>query len=181
VTFEPPTILRWLCGKTTPSILWTIWGAVFVGSMTPVFLPHMLSDFIQTVIGLGAFFGIPILIVFGFPSRYSSLTRRRIALVSLVVLLFVCVSTLLQDPSGSRVQLGDARLFASLIVTPLLFAPMFIATAVLGDANRSMRQYKPLDFFPTWLALFAFPFGGAIYVFRKLRPIVASLDSESIP
>jgi hypothetical protein len=122
-------------------------------------------------------FGYPFLLIFGFPAPYSTKAARQLSILSLSVLGLICIASLTFNPLAPENQITGSwiKLVIGIPVDVLVFAPLFVATHILGQARRSLGVYKPLDSIGAWVSLFFFAFGGVFFLHRNVASAVQSL------
>ena len=135
-------LLRWISRQRPWRVSATILAILFATARLAESHQHPLLIVSATVLGELVVIGYPLLVIFGFPSPYSTVLLRRSAWVSIVLLNAVALSgafvspTYRFDPDWLRISLG-------IPLTAAMFAPFFIATAVIGDARRALGRTRP--------------------------------------
>jgi hypothetical protein len=169
-------LLRWLSRQRPWKVFATVLMISLITSPLCASAAHPVLLTMSAVFGATVRFGYPILVIFGFPARYSTPLRRRIALCS-GMLLCVLASAAALAPSPHPQMPDWLRVTFGLPLTALLFAPFFIATGVIGDARRAVGQYLIGDCISTWLCVFTYPLFGVFFVQRRVAAALAALDA----
>jgi hypothetical protein len=167
-------LLLWLARKSPLFLLATLWVALLASEVSVTVLPAWASQPLITFVTLLAVLGYPLTIVFGSPRLYSTPPTRYLAFASLAIAVVACVGTGL-DASGQAAT--DSTFGKSLlggVLSIILLSPLVLATRVLSNARRALGSYRPLDSIGTFLSLFYFVFGGAVFAQRRLREVVNS-------
>ncbi len=124
--------------------------------------------------------GYSFLVIFGFPEPYRTPWRRRIALASGALLCVVILAVAMTPPPGLPMP-EWLRVVLGLPLIALLFAPFFIATAVVDDARRAIGQYLIGDCIGTWVGIFGYPLFGVFIIQQRVAGVLSALDTKIPP
>jgi hypothetical protein len=168
-------ILRWFVATRPGWLFGIFWVIVLLGLFRfGAEQNKVLSDIFSLLCGI-VLVGCPLVVLLGLPRRFVGRWTLRISIACGVVDCFLLLLALLAifipsmtDDSAS----GTALQWLGSVVVISAFLPFFLATHVVDEASRSVRIYKPLDFIPTFLSIYAFVFGGVFYLHKRLRIIL---------
>jgi hypothetical protein len=173
-----PRVLLWLSRRSSGLVFAVTCVVFLIGTVLDIDgLPWPVRA-VGAVLATTIFFGYPFVIVFGFPATYSSVTSRRIMVLSALVLVIVCVGSVI-DPHSTHEAAAtwSGRLFG-LLFAVLVISPFFIATHVLGEVRRAQGVYKPLDSIGAWFSLIYFGIGGVFFLHRSVASAAESIATE---
>src|SRR5260370_33639163 len=96
-----PRVLLWLSRRSPGSIFAVTCIVLLIGTVVDIDRSPSLVRAAGAVLSETIIFGYPFVIVFGFPSTYSSVTSRRIMALSALVLLILCIGSAI-DPHSTQ-------------------------------------------------------------------------------
>ena len=170
------TILQQLARLTPGKLLVSFWAcAIALAALSSV----KALEGVSLAAMLLMFSGYPYAIILGMPRGIVRPALRNWSKPWLLVLL--CAAALIVvlapfapdegyqptvPPTTLRQWLETAL---ALVVNISLFSPFFVGAAALNDTRRATNQSATLESIPNFIALFAWPYGGALHVHRRVR------------
>jgi hypothetical protein len=172
-------LLLWVSRKSSLFVLAMVWalalaGALFVNVQFP--WPVRL---VGTVLGIFVLFGYPLLIIFGFPARYSTVISRGVSIAAVLTVVAAYIASIAGSPTSQPESVSGIQYVLGFLFGLFIFSPFVIATHVLGEARRSLGVYKPLDSIGAFTALLYFAFGGVFFVRAKVSEAVERIAARS--
>lgn len=171
-------LLRWV-SEQRPWRIFAAFALLSIGS-APLGASrhHPVLLMLAGITGVLCLFGYPFLIIFGFPKPYSTASSRGVALAAAVVLGLAVVTSMLELQIAQLSMPGWWQPLVCVPVVALVYAPFFLATAIIDNARRAVGQYKVLDFIGTWICVLGYPVWGVFFIQRSIASTLAILDSR---
>src|ERR1700730_2332470 len=118
-----PRVLLWLSRKSPGSIFAVTLTVVLLGTVISIYRLAWPVRAVGAVMSTRIIFGDPFVIIFGFPAPYSSVTSRRISILSVLAAIIVCVASVIDlRTAPEALDTWPGRLFG-LFFAVLIFSP----------------------------------------------------------
>jgi hypothetical protein len=118
--------------------------------------------------------GYPLLVVFSLPKLFAPPPIRRAAIGgAAAILMNIAVNVIVPPNATSAVGIAAGILGAGGWLTVVS-----VATAAVGNAQRHLQIYKPLDCLNTWFCLLTFPVLGVFFLHKAISSLFRALASE---
>ena len=167
-------VLRLLAPKSPGMLLMYAWASLLL--LGPLAYVRATSG-LATGAGALVLIGYPYMVALGLPSdkvrpRVRSAAQLLFSAFLVLVVIGIFAIPFLDDPAEGRPVSGLAAvgvMAAVVLVNVVIFAPFFLATAVLNDVRKSIGVHQALDSLPIFLGFYFWWFGGVFYVHRQLQ------------
>lgn len=174
-----PNLLQNLASLTAKQVLAVFWAAALILSL--INAANALSGAASAAMLL-MYCGYPYVVILGLPRgivRPALLKWCRpwfAVFVGFVAILTVASPFIpesgYQTPQSPATARDWTEVALAVVVNIAVFSPFFVGAAALNDMRWSQGQRAWGDSIPNFLALFFWPFGGAIHVHNRVRAVL---------